>query len=125
MTGRPAARRRSATNHHAGLAAEAAVARHYEARGHSVLARRWRGGAGEIDLVLRHGDGLVAVEVKRSSSYARAAERLTTRQIRRVAAAAEEFAAGEPLGLLTPIRIDMATVSGPGEVRIVENVLAA
>ncbi|HAW48589.1 MAG TPA: PII uridylyl-transferase, partial [Roseovarius sp.] len=46
-----------------GQAAEESVARHYEARGVRILARRWRGESGEIDLVLRAPDTYVFCEV--------------------------------------------------------------
>ncbi len=40
----------------------------YEARGYDVLARNWRCAEGELDLVLRDGDTLVACEVKTRTS---------------------------------------------------------
>ncbi len=53
-----------------GAEGEARVARHYEARGYSVLDRNWRCRDGELDLVLRHGRTLVVCEVKTRSSAA-------------------------------------------------------
>ncbi|MHA6345847.1 YraN family protein [Roseivivax sp. CAU 1761] len=104
-----------------GRAAEAAVAAEYARRGHPVAARRWRGAGGEIDLVVSDGDGLIFVEVKRAASFARAAERLSDRQMRRLGAAAAEYLAGMPRGALTPARFDAALVDGQGAVRLVEN----
>lgn len=112
-------------SYHAGLAAEDAVARLYERQGCTVAARRWRGQAGEIDLILRDGDGLIFVEVKHSRDFARAAERLTPRQMARVMGAAEEFAGTEPAGLMTPMRFDVALVNGAGEIEILENAFTA
>ena len=40
------------TNHLAGLAAEQSVIAEYAGRAHHMLAHRWRGDAGEIDLIL-------------------------------------------------------------------------
>jgi putative endonuclease len=37
---------------------------YYHERGSAVLARNWRGGGGELDLVVREGEHLVFVEVK-------------------------------------------------------------
>ncbi|MCV2882673.1 YraN family protein [Actibacterium sp. XHP0104] len=115
----------SATGYLAGLAAEETVARDYLRRGLKLAGRRWRGRSGEIDLIARDGDGLVFVEVKKSRSFARAAERLTRRQIDRILMAAQEFCAGEPLGQLTEMRFDVALVDGAGRLEILENVLAA
>jgi len=47
-----------------GADAEAAVARLLESQGWLVLARKWRGGNGELDLVVRDGFRLRIVEVK-------------------------------------------------------------
>ena len=112
---------RSRTNYHSGLAAEEIVARSYAAQGCVEAARRWRGRGGEIDLILRDGAAVVFVEVKTSRTHARAAERVTRRQMDRICMAASEFVGGEPRGSLTPMRFDVATVDGTGAVRIVEN----
>ena len=109
--------------YHAGLSAEASVIRHYESRGYVLAAQRWRGQGGEIDLILRHGDMLVFVEVKKSRSFASAASRISPRQKHRIFATAQEFAAQEPQGLLTDMRFDVALVNGTGAVQILENEL--
>lgn len=116
---------RGAMGYHAGLAAEAAVAAHYLRAGLSVVAERWRGRGGEIDLIARDGDGLVFIEVKKSRNFARAAERVTPRQIARIFAAASEFLAGEPAGQATNVRFDVALVNGTGEIEVLENALCA
>jgi putative endonuclease len=112
---------RGAVAYHAGLAAEDAVQRDYERRGHAIAARRWRGSAGEIDLVVRDGDVVIFIEVKKSRSFACAAERVSPRQIERIYATASEFLAGEPRGQDTDVRFDVALVDDAGRVRIVEN----
>ncbi|MFN3661234.1 YraN family protein [Yoonia sp.] len=109
------------TNYHAGLAAEDIVARDYAARAHQVAARRWRGKSGEIDLIMRDGDTLVFVEVKKSASFAQAAFRLGRRQMDRLCASASEYLAGEPRGQLTDMRFDLALVDGRGAVSVIEN----
>lgn len=115
---------RGRTNHAAGAAAEDSVVRHYATRGCPVVARRWRGKGGEIDLVASDGDGLVFVEVKKSRSHDAALERVTARQVARIFAAAQEFLATQPRGLLTDIRFDIGTVDSSGRVRILENAFA-
>ena len=113
--------RRGARSHRSGTAAEDSVARHYAAGGFGISDRRWRGASGEIDLVTRLGDGLVFVEVKRSRSFAEAAQRVTQRQIERITAAASEYLAQMPLGQATPVRFDVALVNGTGEIQVLEN----
>jgi putative endonuclease len=112
-------------SYHAGLSAEDQVARDYQRRGYPVAAHRWRGKGGEIDLVAHDGDGFVFVEVKKSRSHARAAERLSLRQIARLYDAASEFLAQCPRGLNTLARFDVALVDGQGRIEILENALCA
>ena len=68
------------TNHLAGLAAEHSVIAEYAGRAHHVLAHRWRGDAGEIDLIFADGDGLIFTEVKKSRSHDAALRNLSHRQ---------------------------------------------
>ncbi|PSL22195.1 YraN family protein [Shimia abyssi] len=118
-------RRRSQVNYHAGCAAEDCVARAYEGHGMTVAHRRWRGRSGELDLVLRRDDQVVFVEVKKSKSFAQAAERIRPAQMQRILSAGEEFIGTEPLGLLTDTRFDVALVNDAGQVEIIENALQA
>ena len=109
-------------NYQAGLAAEDCVLHRYIAQGAEVLARRWRGQAGEIDLVLRQGDDVVCVDVKKAATCEAAAERLTFTQLGRIASAAEEFVGTLADGLLTPLRIDAALVGENGDIDVIENI---
>lgn len=108
-------------SYHAGRVAEDIVANAYLKRGHTLAGRRWRGQGGEVDLIMRDGDGIVFVEVKKSRDFARAAMHLSRRQMDRLCAAASEFVAGEPLGQLTEMRFDLALVNGQGAVQVIEN----
>lgn len=107
-----------------GLAAEAAVARHYTRSGRPVAATRWRGIGGEIDLIARDGAEVIFIEVKQAKTHAWAAERVTPRQMQRILSAASEFLADEPAGQGTAVRFDVALVDGNGQVAIVENAFA-
>lgn len=111
-------------NYHAGHAAEAVVARVYEDCGIPICARNWRGSGGEIDLIGRQGDEVIFVEVKSSRTHDIAASYVTQAQIARIFATVNEFLAGEPKGLLTDVRIDLALVDGLGRVEIIENAFA-
>lgn len=108
-------------SYHAGLRAEEIVERHYADRGLRVVDRRWRGEAGEIDLVARDGKGVIFIEVKKARSRDRAAERVTERQMRRIYAAASEYLAGMPDGQSTDVRFDVALVDVHGAVEVIEN----
>jgi putative endonuclease len=111
-------------NHLAGHAAEAAVARYYEDRGIPISARNWRGSGGEIDLVGRDGDRVIVVEVKHSKTHDLAASHVSHSQVARIFQTVEEFLGGEPRGLLTDVRIDLALVDGLGRIEVVENAFA-
>jgi putative endonuclease len=115
---------RGMTNYLAGHAAEDAVGRLYEDRGIAICARNWRGTAGEIDLIGRDGDVVVFVEVKQSRNHDMAAAHISQAQIGRIFATVDEFLAGEPKGLLTDVRIDLALVDGQGRIEVVENAFA-
>ena len=109
-------------NYLSGLAAEASVVTHYEGRGARLIARRWRGTSGEIDLIFSMDRTLVFVEVKKSRSFAEAAERLTASQLLRVMNAAEEFVARGKGGSRALVRIDAALVDQVGAVEVIENI---
>lgn len=116
---------RGATSYHAGIAAEDQVSQLYDRSGRPVIARRWRGSIGEIDLIVREGETVVFIEVKKSSSHALAAEQLTYGQMQRIMATASEFVGGEPNGQNTDMRFDVALVDAMGRIEIIENALAA
>ena len=109
------------TGYLAGLSAEDQVAARYVRSGCSLVSKRWRGAGGEIDLILRQADCLIFVEVKKSRSHARAAERVSQRQVQRIYAAASEFVATEPMGQDTEMRFDVALVDATGRIDILEN----
>jgi len=116
-----ARRIRGEVAHRAGIAAEDIVAGDYARRGHPTARRRWRGQAGEIDIIVEDGDGLIFVEVKKADSHAGAAERLSRRQLDRIHASAGEYLATMPLGQGTCCRVDVALVDAVGRVEIIEN----
>jgi putative endonuclease len=112
---------RGQMNHQAGLAAEAQVADHFLRAGLPVRERRWRGPGGEIDLICGDAAGLVFVEVKKGRDHAGALARVTPRQLDRIRASAEAYAARMPRGSLTDMRIDLALVDATGRIEIIEN----
>ena len=113
-----------AVSYHAGVAAEDIVARDYARRGFALREKRWRGKGGEIDLIFEKSGALVFVEVKKARDFARAATRITHRQIERIYASAGGYLACMPCGLNTESRFDAALVDGTGALEIVENAFA-
>ena len=121
---RPSIRRqmRGTTNYHAGRIAEGAVARHYTNCGARILAERWRGGGGEIDLILQGDQELIFVEVKAAQTHALAAERVTPAKSRRIKRAAESYLAQRFGHLDVDMRFDLALVDGIGRIDVLEAV---
>ena len=65
-------------------------------KGYSLLARRVRNSAGEVDLVARQGHLIAFIEVKARASHSLALEAVTPRAQRRIARAAEIWMARQP-----------------------------
>jgi putative endonuclease len=64
--------------------------------GYSVLARRYRTPMGEIDMIARHGDTLVFVEVKARPTYTEASEAIRPAQRDRLKRAAACYLSQHP-----------------------------
>ncbi len=109
----------------ASLATGLVQADRYLAAGYEMVVRRWRGKAGEIDMILRKGALFVFVEVKSSRDFAHAAERISRRQMDRICMAACEFCGGLPAGQSTEMRMDAALVDQFGRVEIIEAAFGA
>ena len=110
-------RLRGGRAHAAGLTGEDAAAAALLRDGWTVLSRRARTPAGEIDMVAER-DGLLAfVEVKARPSFSEAAHALGPRQRARLAAAAECWLAENPGHGAAGIRFDVLLVAADGAVR--------
>jgi putative endonuclease len=93
-----------------GLSAENRAALLLLLKGYRILARRWQSPVGEIDIVARRRRVLVFVEVKARGKLDAAAEAVTERQRRRIAAAAEAWLAAHPRQAYAEIRFDAVLV---------------
>jgi len=101
----------------AGLGAEARACAALTADGWSILGRRIRTPAGEIDVVAER-DGLAAfVEVKQRPTLAEAAASVGPRQRRRLLAAAEILLGANPTWGRAGVRFDVLVVDDAGQVR--------
>lgn len=118
-----ARRARGKRNHLAGLAAEERVAQVYRRAGYRLRETRWRGAAGEIDLIFDGADDLIFVEVKSSSSLDTALAMVTPTKAARLLNAATEYLGTTPRGLATFSRIDVACMDAIGEVTVLENAI--
>ncbi len=105
-----------------GLSAESRAAAYLIAKGYRIVARRWRSPVGEVDIVARRRQVLVFVEVKARAQLDSAAESITGRQQRRIAAAAAAWLAEHPDDGTCDIRFD-AVLIAPG--RLPRHILAA
>jgi putative endonuclease len=97
----------------------------YENAGFTVLARNWRGAAGELDLVVGNEAVVVFVEVKaRSSSrFGTGAEAVDWRKQRRVRAVASEWLGQREPGdarFVADLRFDVVDVDGRGTLQVHE-----
>ncbi|GAK43764.1 predicted endonuclease distantly related to archaeal Holliday junction resolvase [Tepidicaulis marinus] len=81
------------------------------AKGYRLLARNYRRGVGEADLVMARGKLLVFVEVKRREDKAAAGEAIQPRQQARIARAAEAFIAQHKEHWEKHIRFDAVLIS--------------
>lgn len=100
-----------------GVGAESLACAALAGDGWSILARRARTPAGEVDIIAER-DGLLAfVEVKRRPSLADAAASLGARQRARLIAAAEILLGAHPEWGSTGVRFDVVVVDDAGCVR--------
>ncbi len=115
--------RRGRSNYASGLAAEEQAARTYLRRGAEILARRHRSEAAEIDLIVREGDILVFVEVKRRKKSAELAESISERQWQRLGLAATHYMMSfrSETGTIRGCRFDAVLVGADGRLEIIEN----
>jgi len=94
-----------------GLSAESRAAAYLIAKGHRIVARRWRSPVGEVDIVARRRNTLIFVEVKARERLDDAAEAVLPRQQRRIIAAAGAWLASHPDDVNSDIRFDVVLVA--------------
>jgi putative endonuclease len=103
--------------HARGVAAEDAACVALIADGWTILGRRLRTGAGEVDAVAERAGILAIVEVKARPTLAEAAIALTVRQQIRLVAASEIILAQHPEWGTNGVRFDVLVVNPVGQVR--------
>lgn len=80
-------------------------------KGYRLLARRFKSGAGEVDLIMRRGDVTAFIEVKVRQTADLAVEAVTDYQSRRIATAARIWMARDRKAALGICRFDIVAVS--------------
>lgn len=94
-----------------GRSGEVLAAEHLTAAGYTILDRNWRCAIGEIDIVARHGDTTVVVEVKTRSGvgFGHPLDAVTPRKLARLRRLAGAWSEAHP-GHATALRIDVMGV---------------
>lgn len=92
--------------------------RFLEARGLRLVGRNLRARGGELDLVMRHGEELVIVEVRKRAhrGFGSAAESVDTRKQSRIVNAARALLAQRPDLARLPARFDVVALDAQDHV---------
>lgn len=106
------ARKRRQRAERTGRAAEWLAAMALTLKGFSILARRRKTPAGEIDLIARRGPLIVFVEVKARAAFDDALFAVTPRTQQRISAAAALYLSRHPALAECAVRYDIIAVSG-------------
>ena len=112
-------------NYHSGHFAETLALAYLRLKGYSKLADNYvtgKGtGAGEVDLIVRKGNIIVFVEVKKRTTIENAAYAITIKQQTRIRRAAEAFLAAYPQYANCDIRFDAVLVQFPYKIEHIKN----
>ena len=92
-----------------GKRAEWIAALYLQCKGYEILKRRFKTPMGEIDLLVRKGNALIAIEVKARNTLEQAATALTSFQKRRIENALLFYLAGQTSCL--DLRFDVILIS--------------
>ena len=109
--------RQNSSTYVRGIDAETAACLALVRHGWTVLARRFRTEAGEIDIIAAQPDLLAIIEVKARRTLADAALALSARQRGRLIAAADIALAEHPEWAREGMRFDLMLVDSTGTVR--------
>lgn len=107
--------------------AETAALRWLEARGLTLVSRNEQARGGELDLLMRDGEVLAVVEVRRRSrqDFGSAFESVDARKRARILHATRALLARRPELARLPIRFDIVAVDGQGDIEWLPNAFDA
>jgi len=94
---------------------EEVAAEYLQAKGFRIVARDWKDGHRDLDIVAVDSDMLVVVEVKtrRNNMFAEPEQAVDRRKIRSLCTAANKYV--KICGINLPVRFDVVTVTGTPE----------
>lgn len=104
-----------------GIWAETIAAMYLCLKGYKILERRYKTKVGEIDIIARHKNTVVFIEVKSRPSYDQALEAVLPQARRRIERTAEHFLAASPVYAGFNLRFDVLAVTGAFSVQHLDN----
>lgn len=114
------ANRNCLTNYEKGISAELCAEKELQTRGYEILGRRLRTKYGEIDILAKKGNDIVAVEVKQRKTLDNARSCISIRQQRRILNALL-FIMSNRNELFENYRIDVVCLDSVGRFEYIEN----
>lgn len=105
-----------------GKKAEDLAASHFLAQGYEIIARNWRHGRAEVDMILSYEGILVFVEVKarNRTDYGFPEQFVSEGQMRRILSAADAWLYNQPWP--GPVRFDILAITiAPGTEPLIEH----
>lgn len=112
---------RATTNYQKGLWAEFVAGVYLRLKGYAVLQQRYKTAFGEIDILARKQNCVVAVEVKARGNHGEAAEAVTPRTQGRIEKAMAHYLSHNPAMGDQDVRFDVITIKLPFFVRHIDN----
>jgi putative endonuclease len=114
------ANRNSLTTYEKGVSAELCARNYIVSRGYSIMGQRIRNEYGEIDILAKKGDNIVAFEVKQRKALGDSKSCLTQRQKGRIARAFS-LIISQRNRMFENYRIDVVCFDGVGRFEHIEN----
>lgn len=113
-----------ATTREQGEYTENLACQYLEQKGLKLLERNFHCRLGEIDLIMKHNDSLVFVEVRyrRNSNFGSGAESITTNKQSKLIKTASVYLQRHAKLAKKPARFDVVSISGPIETTNIENI---
>lgn len=109
-------------NHPTGQAAEDRALAYLQAQGYELVARNWHCPYGEIDLIMKHGNSLIFIEVKyrKSQNFGGAAYSITPTKLAKLQRSIEYYLQINKLNI--PCRLDAMLLQGNQPPNWVKNI---
>lgn len=113
--------KQATTSYQRGIAAENRAALYLRLKGYKILARRYKTRVGEIDIIARKKQNLVAVEVKTRKNMDHALESVSAKNQSRVARTLQYYVQGCPHLHGCTMRFDVIVYTPPFHFRHLDN----